>query len=59
MDKPEEDSHLLVVVDDAWIVHAELNITTLKKVFVVDSIAQIPCENSGFCHLLGTVEKDN
>jgi hypothetical protein len=54
----EQNSHFPVVVDDARIVHAKLNISTLKYVFVVDSVAQFPRENSYFRQLLGTVEED-
>jgi hypothetical protein len=55
----EQDSHFSVVVDDARIVHAELNISTLEHFFVVDSVAQLSGEHSSFRHLLRAVEEKN
>jgi hypothetical protein len=55
----EQDSHFPIVIDDVWIVHTKLSISTLKHIFGVDSVTQLPGESSDFCHLLGTIEEEN
>lgn len=55
----EQDSHFSVVFDDVGVVHAKFRISSLKHVFVVDSVAQLSGENPNFRYLFGTVEEND
>jgi hypothetical protein len=53
----EQGSNFSVVFDDVGVVHGKFRISSLKYVFVVDSVAQLSGENPDFRYLLGTVEE--